>query len=146
MDELASVLGIEAHLAVQVLRDYHAIFNNGEQFARGIPSGDLHALSNAAKRRFGCEPHDAARIATWFGRLGRLVEERDRAVQLKLTMMVWRSVCQYGGPPELHHHLELDGQQFDARTGLQTMHGYLFPGALVGCRCLSKSIIPGWDD
>lgn len=144
-DDLALALGIDSAMARAVLVDYHHLLAGKATFAKGIYRGDLHALTNSAIERFACDRKVAANIATWFGRLIALLEERERARQLGVTEKTWVSMCQFAKKVAHSQHIDFEGKTFDAQTGLDTDIGPLFPGALIGCKCSSRSNIEWFE-
>lgn len=146
LDELANSFGISEALAAQVQHDYRALLDGKPGFTQSIPARDLHALSIAARTRFGCGKKEAAAIARWFGDLNMIMANRNRVAQLSITEQAWVSACHFGGPGRHPHHIEHEGKRFDAQTGLRIGQEQLFPGALIGCICHARSVIPGFED
>ncbi len=144
--ELVEVLGINAAQAAAVLSDYHALLDGRPYFADRMNSADLKALTNAALARFGVDRPGAVALATWFGSLDRIIGGREHARNLNIDDKRWKSVCQLGSPDRYPEHVGYDGLPFDAQTGLRTPGGNLFPGALIGCKCMASPIIPGFED
>lgn len=142
-EEVAQAFSINPAIAAEVLQEYHALFGATPSFMAGIRATDLRSLTLATSDRFGCTSEEAVAIARWFGALSRILQDRDKAQQLGIYEKSWVSVCQHVAPAGHLSHLAHDGARFDARWGLMVDREYLFPGALIGCACTGRAIIPG---
>jgi hypothetical protein len=145
-EEVAQAFRISDASAAEVVREYHSLFGATPKFMAGINSTDLRSLTLAASEHFQCTKQEAAAIARWFGALSRLLQDRDKAQQLSIHQKMWVSVCQHVTPEGHRSHVAHNGAHFDARWGLLIDREYLFPGALIGCACMGRAVIPGFEE
>lgn len=125
---------------------------------RSISTGrDLHLLTNATlglnietvtKKR-------AAEIALLLNNRATALMERDRQISLGVTHAIWF----YSGAPcimdprtptkhEIQQnaaHKAADGKEFEVAKGMYLNGNWTWPGIEPGCKCVSRSKIPGFS-
>jgi SPP1 gp7 family putative phage head morphogenesis protein len=111
---------------------------------RSVQSGrDLQQLARDLQREFGVTKRRAALIARDQNNKATAVFTRTRQLELGMTRAVW--MHSHGGKEPRKTHLKMDGRGYDTRRGMwdPAESKYIFPGELINCRCVSKTIVPG---
>jgi uncharacterized protein with gpF-like domain len=112
---------------------------------RSVAAGrDLAQLSDALQARYGVTKRRAAFIARDQNNKATAVFTRVRQQELGITKAIW--VHSHGGKEPRPSHLANDGQEYDVTTGWwdPDEKKHIRPGELINCRCVSKSVIPGF--
>lgn len=115
---------------------------------RSVATGrDLAPLTAFLEREYGVTRRRAALIARDQNNKTTATMTRVRQVELGITEAIW--VHSAGGrePRPTHVAAGARQQRYDVTKGwLDPAVGkYIFPGELINCRCVSKSVIPGFS-
>jgi Phage Mu protein F like protein len=113
---------------------------------RSVQAGrDLGPLAKELETRYGVTKRRAALIARSQNNLATASVTRVRQLELGITEAIW--VHSAGGkhPRESHIKAGRDKMKYDVSKGALIDGEYIFPGQLLGCRCVSKSFIPGFE-
>lgn len=104
--------------------------------------GDLHELSNDLQARYGVTRRRAATIARDQNRKATAMLERSRQTELGLKAKWLHSA---GGKTPRPTHVANSGKEYDPQTGWYDpdVKAFIWPGTLINCRCVSRSIVPG---
>jgi uncharacterized protein with gpF-like domain len=151
----AQANGIKAniHENVSLIRSIpQKHFNDIEGLVmRSVQAGrDLAPLSDALRKTYGKTKKRAALIARDQNNKATAFLTRTRQAELGITEAVW--LHSTAGKRPRPTHLANDGERYDIKTGWYDpdAHGagkgdYIFPGELINCRCVSRSVIPGFN-
>ncbi|MGF6806282.1 SPP1 gp7 family putative phage head morphogenesis protein [Paraburkholderia sp. Clong3] len=108
---------------------------------RSVSTGrDLGTLTNELQQRYGVTRRRAALIARDQNNKATATITRVRQRSLGITQAKW--LHSNGGKEPRKSHLEADGKIFDIDKGMLIDGDYIFPGQLINCRCVSRSILP----
>jgi SPP1 gp7 family putative phage head morphogenesis protein len=113
---------------------------------RSVQTGrDLGDLSKDLQKQFGVTKRRAALIARDQNNKATSALQRARQIELGVTEAVW--VHSHAGKTPRPTHVKMDGQKFDIKKGMwdPAVKKYILPGELINCRCVSKSVIPGFS-
>lgn len=113
---------------------------------RSVAQGrNLSELSDALQARYGATKRRAALIARDQNNKATAVFTRVRQQELGVTKAIW--VHSHGGKEPRPSHLANDGQPYDVATGWwdPDEEKFIRPGELINCRCVSRSVIPGFS-
>lgn len=120
---------------------------------RSVQAGrDLGTLAKELERHYGVTKRRAAFIARDQNNKATAQLTRARQVDLGLTEAIW--VHSGGGKTQRPTHVAASKrkQRYDVRKGMwdPDAHGkgkgdFVLPGTLPGCRCVSKTIVPGFE-
>ncbi len=113
--------------------------------ARSVATGrDLETMTNELVERFGVTKKRAAFIARDQNNKATAVFDRARKLSLGITKSKWRHSG--GGVHPRPSHVAANGKIYDTQKGCLIDGKYIFPGEEINCRCISDSVIPGFDD
>lgn len=115
---------------------------------RSVQTGrDLKSLTDDLQEQYGVTRRRAAFIARDQNDRATASIVRARQVELGITEAVW--VHSGGGktPRPTHVKAGRDKARYDTSKGWWDSHEkkWIFPGELVNCRCVSRSVVPGFD-
>ncbi len=120
---------------------------------RSVQAGrDLGTLAKELERHYGVTKRRAAFIARDQSNKATAQLTRARQVDLGLTEAIW--VHSGGGKTQRPTHVAASKrkQRYDVRRGMwdPDAHGkgkgaFVLPGELPNCRCVSKTIVPGFE-
>lgn len=113
---------------------------------RSVQTGrDLKQLTDDLQNSFGVTRRRAAFIALDQNNKMTAVITRVRQLEVGVTKAVW--LHSGGGHEPRPEHVGWSGQEYDVATGMWSkVDGcYVWPGTAIKCRCVSKSIVPGYD-
>ena len=105
--------------------------------------GDLHTLTKELQANYGVTRRRAATIAMQQNKAATASLERARQMELGLQA-VWLHSA--GGKHPRRSHVANSGKPYDVKTGWfdPDEKVYCWPGTLISCRCVSRSIVfPG---
>ena len=121
---------------------------------RSISAGrDLSVLKDAVlqSKISGMTARRAAEIALLLNSKATAILDRERQISIGVTQAHW---LHSGAPCEVNPksptgqdaiHRTANGQLFDVAEGLLLNGKRTWPGVEPGCRCISKSVIPGFS-
>ncbi|RVT95242.1 phage head morphogenesis protein [Rhodovarius crocodyli] len=111
---------------------------------RSVQSGrDLGALTKDLEARLGITRRRAALIARDQNSKATATITRVRQQELGITEAIWQH--SHGGKHPRPSHLAADGEKYDIAKGMYLDGVWTWPGREVNCRCVSRSVIPGFD-
>lgn len=103
---------------------------------------DLHQLSRQLQHQYGVTRRRAALIARDQNNKATavIVRERQNALGVKA---IW--VHSGGGKTPRPTHVAMSGKEYDPKEGWwdPAVQQRIWPGTLINCRCVSRSVIPG---
>lgn len=110
--------------------------------------GDMFTLAGALEQRYSVTRRRAALIARDQTNKATAVITRARQLEVGITEAVW--LHSHGGKEPRPTHLANSGKRYDISKGWYDPDAdgkgkgkYIFPGELINCRCVSKSIVEG---
>lgn len=106
--------------------------------------GKLGALTKSLQQTYGVTKRRAALISSDQSRKATSAFQKQRQVELNITEAIW--MHSYGGKVPRKTHIANDGKRYDVKKGWYDPDEKKFiqPGELVNCRCVSRSVIPGY--
>lgn len=113
---------------------------------RSVTTGrDLHQLTTDLQRNFRVTRRRAELIARDQNNKVNSSLQRARQIELGIEKAVW--VHSGGGKHPRPTHVRQNGKEFDIVQGWYdpTERKYIHPGQLINCRCVSRSVIPGFS-
>jgi len=115
---------------------------------RSVQAGrDLSSLSEELQRQYGVTKRRAALISLDQNNKATASIQRVRQIELGITRAVW--IHSGGGKTQRPSHVKAgrERQQYDIREGWfdPDVQKYIVPGELVGCRCVSRPVVPGFS-
>lgn len=117
------------------------------QVWRSVASGgDMATLAQDLQANYGVTYRRAALIARDQSAKAHAAIENVRRQQLGITQAVWIHSGAGREPRPSHVKAGADKLVFDLDKGAYLDGEWLLPGYAVNCRCVSRSIIPGWED
>jgi len=107
---------------------------------------DTEALARDLRERFDITARRARTIATDQNNKITAQINQTRQRDLGITQAVWIHTAASLNPRE--SHAEFNGEVYDVEEGVDFDDGFgpVLPGEAINCGCLSRSIIPGYDD
>jgi len=114
---------------------------------RSVQSGgDLAMLTRELRERYGATRSRAELIARHQNNMATASMTRARQEELGITEAIW--LHSRGGREPRPTHLANDGNRFNVTDGWfdpdPKVRQRIWPGQLINCRCVSKSIVPGF--
>lgn len=146
--------GIRAnvHENVSLIRSIpQKYFTNVEGLVmRSVQAGsDMHTLSQALQNEYGKTKKRARLISRDQNNKATAFLTRTRQVEMGVNKAIW--LHSHGGKTSRPTHLANNGKPYDVEKGWYDPDAdgkgkgrYIHPGELINCRCVSKSIIPGF--
>lgn len=118
----------------------------GAVMRSALRGGDLGTLTEDLKHRYGVTHRRAAFIARDQNRKVGEAMTRTRQMGLGITEAIWQH--SHGGkhPRESHVKAGREKLRYRLDKGAYIDGQWIFPGSEPNCRCVSKPIIPGFDD
>lgn len=111
---------------------------------RSVAAGrDLGALSRELQDRHRVTKDRAALIARDQNNKATAVMTRVRQDELGVTEAIW--IHSHGGKKPRPSHLAFDGHKYKIAQGAYLDGVWTWPGVEINCRCVSRSIIPGFS-
>lgn len=109
---------------------------------RSVAAGrDLGTLTKDLQARYGVTKRRAALISRDQNNRATAIITRVRQEGLGITEAVWLHSA--GGKHPRPSHFAFNGQRYNIAEGALIDGERIYPGSLIGCRCVSKSVIPG---
>ncbi len=93
---------------------------------------------------YGVTKRRAAFIARDQNNKATAVFERTRHVEIGVTEAIWLHSA--GGKVPRPEHVAFSGKKYDIRKGAYLEGKWTWPGVEINCRCVSKPVIPGFED
>lgn len=111
---------------------------------RSVSTGrDLGTLTAQIEDRFGVTRRRAALIARDQNNKATASITRVRQRGLGITEAIW--MHSRGGKEPRPSHVAFSGQRYDIEKGAFLDGEWVWPGTAINCRCVSKSVIVGFD-
>lgn len=111
---------------------------------RSVQTGrDIGGLAKELEHAYGVTKRRAATISVSQNNIATATITRARQVELGITRARW--LHSHGGRHPRPEHLAASGKEYDISKGMFLEGKWTYPGVEPGCRCVSKSIIPGLD-
>lgn len=111
---------------------------------RSVASGrDLGALTKTLQESYGVTKRRAATIARDQNNKATATMTRVRQHELGITEAVWMHSS--GGKHPRPEHVAANGKRYPIAKGMFLEGKWTWPGVEINCRCVSKSVIPGFD-
>lgn len=106
---------------------------------------DLETLSKQLQTKYGVTKRRAALIARDQNNKATASMTRARQQELGINKAVW--LHSHAGKKPRPTHVAMDGKTYDVSKGMfdRAVGRYVFPGELINCRCVSRSVVPGFD-
>ncbi len=111
----------------------------------GVMKGsNLSSMTEAIKATYGVTYRRAAFIARDQNNKAKAVIENTRRQELGITEAIWQHSA--AGKVPRPTHVAMNGKKFKLSEGMydSAVGKYILPGEEPNCRCISKSIIPGF--
>ena len=111
---------------------------------RSVQAGrDMGALSEALQARHGVTKRRAAFISVDQNNKATAAINRVRQEELGIEEAVW--LRSNGGKKPRPDHVAYSGKRYKVKEGAYISGEYIYPGQKPRCRCVSKSIVPGFS-
>lgn len=111
---------------------------------RSVQTGrDLGALRKEIEGQFGVTRRRASLIAKDQNNKATAVITRARQTELGITQALWMHSS--AGKHPRPSHVAADGKTYDVTKGMYLDGVWTFPGREINCRCVSRSVIPGFN-
>ena len=103
--------------------------------------GDLKTLTDELHKRYGITLDRAAKIASDQNHKVNAVMSRVRQLEAGFTHAEWVHV-----PSKYprHSHTEFSGKTYEIAKGALIDGEYIWPGQLIGCKCVSLPVLPDY--
>lgn len=143
--------------------DYHAVVGENVNLIKSIPAqylkgietavwdsvmrgGDMATLAKRLEKEHGITKRRAATIARDQNAKAKATIEQTRRTEMGVTHAVWMHSA--GGKVPRKTHVAMDGKPYLIKRGMwDSDEGeYVLPGQLINCRCISKAVIPAFDN
>ena len=110
---------------------------------RSITKGrDLESLTKELLKRYQLTKKRAAFIARDQNNKATASINRVRQKELGIKTAIW--MHSHAGKHPRSSHVAANGKSYDVDKGMLIDGEYIFPGEMINCRCVSKSVIPGF--
>jgi len=147
----ASMEGFEAILAenvglIKTISSQHFQTIEGDVW-RAVAGGyDVKELTDTLQRRYGVTRTRAAFIASDQTNKAKATIEQVRRLELGITQAVWVHSGAGREPRESHVTAGRDKLLFDLAKGAYIDGKWILPGTEINCRCISRAVVPGFED
>lgn len=103
---------------------------------------DLKSMAQEIRHRYKVAANRATLIARDQSNKSTAVVTRARQKELGITEFQW--LHSHGGKEPRKTHLAMNGKKFLVSKGAwdSAEEAYVFPGELINCRCVSRSVLP----
>lgn len=143
-DVLNATVNQNVNLIKSIPQQY---LNNVEGMVmRSVQTGrDLGTLAKELQKQYGVTKRRAALISRDQNNKATSALTRARQVELGIKKALW--IHSYAGKKPRPTHLRNNGKPYDIVKGWldPSVKKFIHPGELVNCRCVSRSIIPGFE-
>lgn len=116
--------------------------------ARSVQTGrDLGQLSKDLQNQLGVSKRRAAFIARDQNNKATSALQRARQIELGITQAVWLHSHAGKVPRPSHISKAMNGQRYDVKKGMwdPDEKQFVWPGQLINCRCVGRSVIAGFS-
>lgn len=113
---------------------------------RSVSAGrDLQQLTKDLQKQFGVTRKRAAFIARDQNAKATAAFTRTRQMELGIKRAMW--LHSHAGKQPRPTHVAMDGKTYDVNRGMwdKDEGAWVFPGQLISCRCVSRTIVPGFS-
>ncbi len=111
---------------------------------RSVQQGrDLGGLAKALQAQHGVTKRRAAFISLDQSNKATAVITRARQKELGITEAIWQHSG--GGKHPRPEHVAFSGKRYDIAKGAYLEGVWTFPGHEIRCRCVSRSVVPGFN-
>lgn len=113
---------------------------------RSVQTGrDAGQLYSDIREQFGVTRRRAALIARDQSNKATSAFQVARQKEAGITQAVW--MHSKGGKEPRPTHVAMDGKVYDVAKGMYdpAVGEFIYPGQLINCRCVMRSVIPGFD-
>lgn len=144
-DAFSSVIGENVALIKSIPQKYLTDVEGAVM--RSVQAGrDLQQLQNDLLERYDITKRRAAFIARDQNNKATAVMTKARRLSIGINQAEW--VHSGGGHKPRHSHVKAgqDKLRYDITKGALIDGEYIMPGELPNCRCVSRAIIPGFDE
>lgn len=144
-DAVSSVIGENVALIKSIPQKYLTDVEGAVM--RSVQAGrNLKELQNELTEHYGVTKRRAAFIARDQNNKATAVMTKARRLSIGITQAEW--VHSGGGhkPRPSHVKAGADKLRYDVTKGALIDGEYIMPGELPNCRCVSRAIIPGFDE
>jgi SPP1 gp7 family putative phage head morphogenesis protein len=104
--------------------------------------GDVGGLTKEIQAQFGVSKRRAAFIARDQTNKATAVITRARQQEIGITQALWTHSS--AGKHPRPEHVAADGKPYDVAKGMWLEGKWTWPGHEINCRCISRSIVPGF--
>lgn len=112
---------------------------------RSVQTGrDLGQLQQDLLERYDITKKRAALIARDQNNKATAVMEKARRTSIGITQAMWMHSA--GGKEPRKSHVAANGKIYDVAQGCLIDGKYIMPGEEINCRCVSRAVIPGFED
>jgi len=148
-DNVRDAMDLAVHENVALIKsiaEHHLTEVEGLVMRSALRGGDLGELTTDLRERYGITQRRAAFIARDQNAKMTAVINRRRQQDLGITEAIWRH--SHGGKHPRASHVKADRDKLRYRLdkGAYIDGEFIFPGELPNCRCVSRPIVPGFDD
>lgn len=113
-------------------------------FQSVMRGGDLATLSKSIQEKYGVAHRRAAFIARDQNLKAKSIIENVRRTQLGIETAIW--LHSGGGREPRPSHVAYSGKPYNIKEGALIDGERIWPGVLPNCRCVSKPVLPGYND
>jgi len=111
---------------------------------RSVTQGrDLGTLTKELKERYGLTKKRAALISRDQNNKATATINRARQEELGITEAIW--MHSHAGKEPRPSHVAADGKKYKIADGMYLDGKWTWPGVEINCRCVSRSVIPGFE-
>ncbi|HUD21379.1 MAG TPA: hypothetical protein VMQ60_00905 [Acidobacteriaceae bacterium] len=121
-----------------------------------LAGGDLHVLSAALMKIEGMPQGRPAEIARSLNNKATAIINRERQASLGITHAIWmypNAPCmkdpRHPSATDVRQnsaHRSVNGKKYEISKGLFVDDKWTWPGVEEGCKCTSRSILPGLEE
>jgi SPP1 gp7 family putative phage head morphogenesis protein len=112
---------------------------------RSVTQGrKLDELTTELEQRYQVTKRRAALIARDQNNKATATITKVRQQGLGITQARWMHSA--GGKKPRQSHVSANGKLYDVDKGMYIDGAWIRPGELINCRCISQSVIPGFED
>ena len=134
---LAENVGLIKSIPAQYLQEVQGIV------MRNYASGrNVRAMAEEIRARYKVASNRAWLIARDQANKANSVVQRARQTELGITQAIW--LHSHAGKTPRPTHVAMNGKRYDVAKGMydSAVKKWIFPGELVGCRCVGRSVLP----
>jgi SPP1 gp7 family putative phage head morphogenesis protein len=129
---------------IRSIASQHLTAIEGDVMRSVMAGRDLASLAKTLEDTYGVTKRRAAFIARDQNNKATAVLQRTRHAELGITKAIWLHSA--GGKQPRPEHVAFSGKEYDIAKGAFLEGKWTWPGMEINCRCVSKPIIPGFED